>query len=239
MWGGAFSLAVAGAACVPGDATSPWCVRPVFLDGSVPRGGMVEVLLEGGRAGTWGGGAAWESLGSWPAEAWEGDGVLEVPVPVGREVAALRWEVVHATGGWGETYEVRRPVGGWGATCALPTPVACRFRARRPGQGGGEDVGWQIVPWLGEPSISLAADWDAETSAFLEALPPTEPAGGGAGEDPMAEVREWIRPEEFPGFSRTWGVFSRTTGGTLQFWDTVALRPNGAPFSVACEIIIG
>ena len=239
MWGAWGMVAMTGTACVPEETTSTWCVRPVFLDGSVPRGGMVEVLLEGESSGSWGGGAAWESLGSWPAAAWGDDGVLEVPVPEGRTVAALRWEVMHATGGWGDTYEVRRPVGDWGATCALPTPVVCRFRARRPGLGGSEDVGWQIVPWLGEPSLSLASGIANEEAVFLAWMPPTEPAGGGEVGNPFAEVVAWVRPEEIPGFSRLWGVFSCDASGTFLFRDTVAFRQDGEPFPVACEILIG
>jgi len=238
MWGAWMVAGVTGTACVPRETTSPWCVRPLFLDGSVPHGGMVEVLLEGERSGTWGGGAAWESLGSWPAAAWGENGVLEVPVPVGREVAALRWEVVHATGGWGETHEVRRPVGGWGATCSLPTPVVCRFHSRRPGSAG-QDVGWQVVPWLGEPSLSLAAGLGGETSAFLECMPPTSPAGGETVGPFTVEIQTWVRPEEFPGFSRTWGIFSKDAAGNYQFRDTVTYPHIGESFPGSFEVIIG
>jgi hypothetical protein len=238
MWCVWMATAVAGTACVPKDATSPWCVRPLFLDGSVPREGMVEVLLEGERSGTWGGGAAWESLGSWPAAAWGENGVLEVPVPEGREVAALRWEVVHSTGGWGETHEVRRPLGGWGATCPLPTPLICRFRARRPG-GGEPGSGWQIVPWVGEPSLSLAAGLGGEESAFLPCQPPTSPSVGEINGHPTVEVQTWVRPEEFPGFSRTWGIFSKDAAGNYLFRDTVTYSHGGERFPDSCEVFIG
>ena len=219
-----------GTGCTPDEGSTLWCVRPMFLDGTVPASGMVEVLLAGEAGGSWGGGAAWESLGSWPAESWRGDGVLGVPVPAGREVAALRWEVQHPTWGWGETYEVRRPASGWGAVCFLPTPVGCRVGARRAAPAGGDQWGWALVPWAGEPSASLGEAMEAGTVTEF----PWEPERWDENGQPLAgeaaELTWWVLPDEFPGFRRTWAVFAKFRDGTWAFHDTLVVEHAGGGF---------
>jgi hypothetical protein len=52
-------------------------------------------------------------------------------------------------------------------------------------------------------------------------------------------VQTWVRPEEFPGFSRTWGIFSKDAAGNYLFRDTVTYSHGGERFPDSCEVFIG